>query len=260
MISVIISVYKSTENLHLIFIALANQIFKDFEVIVSEDNNGKEMVDFLERVKSQFDFKIKHVSQEDIGFRKTRILNLAIQAAAGNILVFLDGDCVPHKKLLARYNELLTPSTVAIGRRCYLNEKITKKLLSSQDPSVLSSLSILFNTRRLKHAFYIPWMRDKLNTSRKIIGCNWAVYKQSLLDINGYDEDYNRPGRGEDFDVDWRLRKSGLIINNIKHKVITYHLFHHSNHDINDAISMENLMQKKISEGSVFCKNGIIKR
>lgn len=217
------------------------------------------MSEFLEKMKSEFDFKIKNVFQEDLGFRKTRILNQAVLAASGNRLVFLDGDCVPHKELLAEYNEKLTPSTVAIGRRCYLNKRITKKILYSKDLSILSFLSILLNAGRLKNAFYMPWMSDKLNSSRKIIGCNWAIYKQNLLDINGYDEDYNRPGRGEDFDIDWRLRKHGLTINNIKHRVITYHLFHQSNHDKNDAIAMEDLMQKKIVEGNVFCKNGIIK-
>lgn len=259
MISVIISIYKNIENLHLILYALEQQTFKDFEVVVSEDNDAKRVSDFLAEMRTGFDFPIKHVFQEDIGFRKTKILNKALSAASGEKLVFLDGDCLPHKRLLEEYDKALTPSIVVIGRRCYLNQKITNKLLTSKDLNKLSPLALIFNADRLKHAFYLPQLKDKKNTNRRIIGCNWAVYKQDLLNINGFDEDYNRPGRGEDFDVDWRFRKNGLTINNIKHKVITYHLFHPSNHDKSDAIAMEELMQQKIEEGFIFCRNGISK-
>ena len=44
-------------------------------------------------------FEIKHVSQEDVGFRKCKILNEAIKIASKNIII-IDGDCLLHHKFL----------------------------------------------------------------------------------------------------------------------------------------------------------------
>jgi len=50
--SVIISYYKNIPNLELILLALNNQTAKGrFEVIVSEDDDARETIDFLKQIK-----------------------------------------------------------------------------------------------------------------------------------------------------------------------------------------------------------------
>lgn len=259
MISVIVSIYKNLDNLDLILLGLANQTFKDFEVIVSEDNDSIDTINFLTNARKRFDFEIKHVSQEDIGFRKTKILNKALLAASAEYLVFLDGDCVPHKRLLESYAKHLKPNTVCFGRRCFIGESFTKKLYKSKNIKDFTFLNVLIHGKHLDHGFYIK--NAKLQKPyRLIIGCNWGIYKQSLLDINGFDEDYILPGVGEDHDVDWRLRlQPNITFLNIKREVIVYHLFHKANYtqEVTDAVNA--LKEKKRKEGHVFCKNGILK-
>lgn len=259
MISVIISIYKNLENLDLILLGLNDQTYKDFEVIISEDNNSQKTIDFIEEARQRFQFEIKHVSQEDIGFRKTRILNQALLAASHEYLVFLDGDCVPHQKLLESYLKYLNPNTVCLGRRCYLSKSFTQKLYRKRNIKDINILNVILHGRHLDHAFYIK--NSKLgNPNRKIVGCNWAVWKQNLIDINGFDEDYIHPGVGEDHDVDWRLRLQNITFLNIKREVIVYHLYHDSNYtqDITDYVNAQK--EKKMKEGYIVCKNGINKQ
>lgn len=147
---------------------------------------------------------------------------------------------MPHKKLIEVYLKYLTPSTVCVGRRCYIDKNLTDKILETKNLKLFSVFNILKHAKRLGHAFYSsPLIQrpTKSKRSRSIIGCNWAVYKQNILDVNGYDEDYQQAGEGEDFDIDWRFRmlNSNIIFLNVKHQAITYHLYHPMNYSSADT-------------------------
>jgi len=102
--SVVISYYKNIPNLELLLLALNEQTAKNsFEVIVSEDADDMETVVFLNKIRPTLKFPLFHVAQEDKGFRKCKALNNAVQQAATEFIIFLDGDCIPHKKLVEEY-------------------------------------------------------------------------------------------------------------------------------------------------------------
>lgn len=263
-ISVIISIYNRLDNLDLILIALSQQTIDTFEVVISEDNNSEKTANFVKEAQQRFKFKIKHISQEDIGFRKTMALNKAILTTEYDYIVFLDGDCIPHPKLLEVYVKYLTPKTICVGRRCYLDKSISRKLLETQNLKLLSCFNIIIHAKRLGHAFYTSpsiITPTKSKRSRSIIGCNWAVYKQNILDVNGYDEDYQQAGEGEDFDIDWRFRRldKEIIFLNVKHQAITYHLYHAKNYSEVDATKSREMKFQKMEIGDYVCKNGIQK-
>lgn len=263
-LSVIISIYNKLDNLELILLALEKQTVKSFEVIISEDNNSSETAEYVEDARKRFSFDIKHISQEDIGFRKTMALNKSVLTSTYDYLVFLDGDCIPHKKLIETYIKYLGPNTICIGRRCYLDKDLTAKLIKSKNLQLLSIPNILIHAKRLGHAFYTFPSIKKPKISRRnpsIIGCNWAVYKQNILDVNGYDEDYLQAGEGEDFDIDWRFRclNNNFIFLNLKHQAITYHLYHSKNYSGDDVNKSRAMKDEKMKAGNYICKNGIKK-
>ena len=103
MISLIISFYKRLDFLDLIFQSLDKQSFKNFEVIVAEDNDDLHTIDFISKARTKHTFRILHVSQEDLGFRKNKILNRALNIASFDTILFLDGDCIPHKDFIRQY-------------------------------------------------------------------------------------------------------------------------------------------------------------
>ena len=259
-ISLIISVYNRIDALALILKALNNQTFKNFEVIVAEDNDSALMNDFLSNQKIDYSFSTKHVSQPDNGFQKNKILNEAIKVSEGNYLVFIDGDCAPHHEFLSEYHKLLHPKICLFGRRVMLSEAFTNKLLSTQDLKQINFLSLLFSgSKRLEDGFYLPFNINLKKRDKGMWGCNFGLLKQHILDINGFDEDYTSANVGEDEDVEWRLRKIGVEFKRIKNRAILYHLHHHTHYSVEDYKNNHALMMKKNEAGNFFCKNGIKK-
>jgi glycosyltransferase involved in cell wall biosynthesis len=257
MISVIIGTYKHLDNLHLILLALQQQSFKDFEVVAAEDDNAPETVAFLAKARGEFSFPIKHVSQEDSGFRKCRILNEAIKIAGGDKLVILDGDCIPHRHCLKRYAKLITEGTICCGRRVMLSEKITQKIIAQKSLRPIRFFRLLLGKSwQVKHALYVPFMTS-INNNYCILGCNWGIAKQDMMKINGFDADYQTIGEGEDHDIEWRLRGAGIRLRKVTQCCLSYHLYHKPRHSLEILQPSLQMLQQKRALGLVYCSNGI---
>lgn len=258
-ISVIISFYQNLSALELIFKALNKQTYKNFEVIVSEDDNCANTPAFIIKQQQKYLFKIKHLYQtQDLGFRKNEMLNQSIKVSTGEIIVFLDGDCVPHPKFLSAYINNLAEKVLCFGRRVMVDEITTKQIYASESNEKLNFTKLLFTkTKNLKYALYIP----KLTETRPegIWGCNVGVYKKHLLAINGFDQDYITAGVGEDVDLEWRLTATGVKFKSIRYEALVFHLHHKENYS-RSAINTGLAQLKLKKEANFFyCKNGIFK-
>jgi GT2 family glycosyltransferase len=255
-VSLIVAVYKNIAVLELILKALDESSLRDFEVIVTEDNDGTSMQAFVESQQSKHFFSIKHLSQPDDGFRKDRALNRAVATAQADLLVFIDGDCVPHPYFLEAHYQHRAPKVACYGRRVMLSESLSKEVLTTADLSKLNFWQVLrHGSQRLDSAMYLPFITPKMQDTTAIWGCNWSIHKADLQAVNGFDEDYTKPGIGEDTDVEWRLFKAGIRLKKIKFQAIQYHFHHPENY----ASTQENedLMQQKIIEGKAFCTLGL---
>jgi len=261
MISLIISYYKNLAALDLIFKSLNNQTFKDFEVIISEDAQDDETKIFLTQQREKYTFPISHVWHEDIGFRKTKINNDALRISKGEKIVFIDGDCILHGRFLEVYNNSIVEGKYFYGRRVLLGPKISQKLLATRDLKYLRLFPILFSdSLERQEALYFPYRPTKRKKGREIWGCNWGILRKYIIGVNGFDEDYNLPCYGEDYDVSWRLRsKYKLELVSLKNKAIQYHLYHKLIWD--DAINEKGkvIYDEKVRVGRTECLNGIEK-
>ena len=244
--------------LNLILQALSRQSYTNFEVIVSEDNDAIETVDFVRQAREKYEYPLKHVSQEDIGFRKTTILNKALRVAEGEQLVFLDGDCIPHKHLLREYAKAIRGNVMCYGRRLLLSESLSEKLMETGSIRGLNIwTAIWYGSKHTGAGIYIPWKKNNHKQKRTILGCNWGVERAALISINGFDEDYQRAGWGEDNDVEWRLTKKNYKKFSMKNKAVVYHLYHPVNYS--DVKVTGDLMRRKKEENIVYCLNGLEK-
>jgi cellulose synthase/poly-beta-1,6-N-acetylglucosamine synthase-like glycosyltransferase len=258
MISLIISFYLRHDFLELVLQSIDKQSYRNFEVIIAEDNNEQKTVEFINKARLLYSYNILHVSQEDIGFRKTRILNSAVKTAKGERLVFIDGDCILHKHFMKEYAKAITDTYFCYGRRIFCSEKHTDILLKSKSIKKINIfLTFLYGGRSIGAGLYLPFKRNKDKQNRRILGCNWGILKKNILAVNGFDEDYNRAGVGEDFDIDWRLKKHGLKVRSMKGKAIVYHLYHKANYKRSDTEYVEKLMAEKKIIGKTICVNGI---
>lgn len=257
-VTVIIGYYKKINYLELILQGLALQSFDDFEVIIAEDNNEHHTIAFIAAYQTKVSFPLKLVQQEDKGFRKNRILNEAVSQASGETLIFFDGDCIPHKECIKEHYLNTTEKGILSGRRVMLSKRMSERLLNTHSFTSLSYFDLLFSgSKHIEESVYLPYSWIPKKKKRGLLGCNFSIRKNALLEINGFDEDYEKAGVGEDSDIEWRLLKLGYTIVPIKFKAIVYHLYHDSNYDESDVRFNTVIMNKKIEAGFTFCTNGL---
>jgi len=258
-LSLIISFYKRLDFLSLIFSGLAKQSYKNFEVIISEDDDSPETVKFVEKQREKNSFPIQHISQPDTGFNKSAALNKAIMKAKSDFIVFIDGDCVPHKHLVKEYSIHKETGYALLGRRVMVSKMLTDYLIKKDSINYLNLLSLaLTGSKRIEEGIYLP--KKKYNEKyRGICGCNWGVHKKHLLDINGFDEDYIHATVAEDTDIEWRLKSKDVKLKKMKNRAFVYHLYHDSNYSSGHQAANFKMLDKKMSEGHIVCKNGIQK-
>jgi GT2 family glycosyltransferase len=267
--SVIISVYSDLEALQLIIDSLLHQSLPPNEIIVAEDSEHNTIKTYLQSLENE---KIIHLCQPDIGWQKEKILNKAINASSGEYLIFIDGDCVPYKNFVESHLALSQKNTALCGRRTepgkYFSTLLRQKklLLQNFKKNYLYNFFVM-SRDHIRHydegidLGYNSLLFRLLHTfTRKethIVGCNWSCYKEDMVKINGFDEDFTMPTHGEDSDVERRLRHFGVKMRSCRNAAIVVHLYHKK--VFNEAIceQAQKIMQSK--KNIFICKNGLKK-
>jgi glycosyltransferase involved in cell wall biosynthesis len=233
-VSLIIACYKQLGPLEKVLHSLTNQSFQDFEILLADDGTGVDMADLAKRFSSKFKYTIQHVCHEDIGFRKTIIVNQAIRLSQADYLVFIDGDCVLHHKFIERHYKRRQNRVVLSGRRIMLDEKLTEQLtLEDIISKKIEKPSFWWRNsepKERKRGFYLPFIYHAIHLFAKdywAFGSNFSLHKADLLAINGYDETII--GRGlEDINLSQRFKLQGFKIKRLTYEALQYHLFHKS--------------------------------
>lgn len=236
--SLVISIYNRLDYLRLILAALERQSCAEFEVIIADDGSRPEVVTAIHELMKSSVLAIQHVWQEDLGFRKTRILNEAIRNSRSPYLIFIDGDCVPHQHFVREHIENRSDNTVLAGRRAnisrrlqaYLSERIIREGgLEHGFVWRLIADGIFGKSNHVIKGIYVKnrFLRKFLNRSQAgVLGCNFSLWKKDILAVNGFDERYEAPSVGEDTDLEARLRWKGVEIRTIKNMAVQFHFDH----------------------------------
>lgn len=235
--SILLATYEMPRHLELVFEALGAQSSLDFEVMLCDDGSGEETKKLVERYQAAAKFPITHLWQENQGFRKCRILNRAIRASRGSVMIFLDGDCVPHSDFVRDHLENQEPGRYLCGRRVNLGEafsrtltpaKIREGALKPWSGEFIRS-AIFGETQNWNRSLRVPspFLRKlfKMDRIDDLLGSNFSVSREDLFAINGFDESYEGYGR-EDTDVEIRLQNLGLKIKSMKGVAIQFHVWH----------------------------------
>ncbi len=256
-VSLIIAYYKNTANLNLILEALRYQSNTNFEVIIAEDDNDENSKLFINEKIKTLPYNIIHLNQkEDNGFRKNQMLNRSIAKANNEFIVFIDGDCIPHKHFIKEYIKNAKEGLILFGRRVMLSESISNKLMATVDFKILSLLNlILTKSKHIEEAIYVPF--GFVIKKKALCGCNWGILKKHLIDVNGFDEDYQKAGVGEDVDIEWRLLQNGLRLKSLKYKAIVYHIYHKRSYAEDGVQFNYRLLKDKKDKNNIFCLNGL---
>lgn len=237
--SLLVSTYEMPRHLRLVCAGLERQSVesKDLEVFICDDGSGEETANIIKEFQTRAPFPVYHLWQENQGFRKCRILNRALKDSLGEVMVFLDGDTIPHRDYIRDHLEQQEKGYYLAGRRVMLGQKFSdwltpKKVISGffDQPRFRLCLSTMTDdTEHFQRSIRVPFngLRKKLGMTHidDLIGCNYSVSRKALLAINGFDEAYEGYGR-EDTDVELRLQNLGLKIKSMKGLALQFHIWH----------------------------------
>lgn len=272
-LSIIVPTYNRPKALKLCLMSLAGQSLVPTEVLIADDGSSSETRDTVQEMQKLLKavFTIRHVWQEDIGFRKPRILNETVRQATGEYLVFIDGDCMAHRHFIRAHVEHSDPDAILGGKRVEIGRQLTEQLL--EEGTVLNSFSprlildsLAGNSRKVEEAIQItnPLLRRLTHRDRitddGIWGCNFSLYKSLFMDINGCDEDF-LDGSLEDNDLGIRVLNMGKQVRSVRGLAIVLHLWHPSSWSFEGEKYHYNqrIIQLRIERNETFCKNGIKK-
>jgi glycosyltransferase involved in cell wall biosynthesis len=201
------------------------QTVDPWEILVADDGSDPATRGLIQRWLPRLAVPLHHVWHEDLGFRKTMILNKSVAVARGDYVVLLDGDCVPHCRFVEDHAGLAEEGFWVQGRRCFVEEEFVPRFRPGSTP--VFNWCLRGRITGVAKAFRYPVPVIRRNTAQRgIIGCNMGFWRNDLIAVNGFDEDYSGWGIGEDSDVGTRLYHLGRPRKFVYGRAVVYHLNH----------------------------------
>ncbi|MDG2029641.1 MAG: galactosyltransferase-related protein [Phycisphaerales bacterium] len=259
----------TTRHLHRTLLGYATQDQSPTTITVSCDTDDPGIGDLLEQVVAKTGLTITHVQRArhpEARLAQTRNNGIRSLLKRGledeDLLIFVDGDCIPAVDFVACHDRASRDRDFVIGNYILLDEQVTADIPS--DETMRSHLEGLPNDeqmqsmRRLeskarKHQLLRTFGLTKAHKP-KILGANTSVRAGNVLAINGYDENYLEWGF-EDDDFGRRLYRSGA-----KSRIaITEAIMLHQWHPTRKGRSWESgsVAQRFKSRLPTRCTNGI---
>lgn len=232
-IGAIVSTYNQPRWLALALEGWCQQQHLPDEVIIADDGSSSETRDVIDSFRQRLN--IIHVWHPDDGFRKTEILNAALDASTSDYLIFSDGDCIPRADFVATHvqhaqhrrflsggyyklsliaSERITANAITEGQLCF----DVQWLRAHGMPRSRKDLKLMVRGR-------VATLLDALTTTRATWnGHNASAWRQDLLNVNGFDT--RMKYGGEDRELGERLENANIKGYGIRYRAICIHLDH----------------------------------
>jgi glycosyltransferase involved in cell wall biosynthesis len=257
-VAAIISTYNNPKWLQKVLWGFSAKIVGDFEIIIADDGSTEETAALIEQTRSALSQPLLHVWHEDQGFRKTIILNKALQATTADYLIFTDGDCVPRNDFVQAHLRKAERGYFLSGGYFKLPMTTSEKISESD-----IRLQLCFNADWLLQNglqrvdlkitaknFFAETLNRLTTTKPTWNGHNASGWRSDLLRVNGFDE--RMQYGGEDRELGERLIHAGVKPKQIRYSAACLHLEHERGYvkaemlEKNDAIRRETRIKKTV--------------
>jgi GT2 family glycosyltransferase len=253
-ITLIVNTHRQSPQLRRILAAVAAGSRPPDQVIVAEDGEDADTAAVVAESRPKLAAPLLHKTQPHLGFRRSSILNDAIAAATGEHLVFLDGDCVPHRDFIRDHAHLATPGAFTQGRRAFIRIDRVSGYLAGD--TGLLRLALTGGMTGLAKGIRLPYPKIKCDRDfRGVLGCNLGIRRADLVRVNGYDEDFVGWGH-EDADLAARLYANGITRRVVHGRAIVYHL-DHPLAERDRAKSNRDRFEAGVAAGRLRCEHGL---
>jgi GT2 family glycosyltransferase len=233
-VSLIVATYNRPDALAAVLLGCFAQTDHDFEIIIADDGSTCATRDCIAGLRARSPVPLTHVWQDDLGFRLAMARNRGIAAAAGDYLVFLDGDCIPQRDFVAQHRKLARPGFMLTGSRILLSETFSARLLRERIDLPALGLGARLRLRAggdlnkmLQLLVKLPDLgrAQRRFSWRRIKGCNLGIWRRDLERVNGFDESFTGWGH-EDADMVLRLFNAGVLRKDGAFATEVFHLWH----------------------------------
>jgi glycosyltransferase involved in cell wall biosynthesis len=233
-ISVIVSTYNRPDALAATLRSLGRQTDRNFEIVVADDGSGPDTRDTVNASMPNVGGPLKHVWQEDRGFRLAEIRNRAIVASDGDYLVFLDGDCIARPDFVAAHRALAETGFFVGGNRVLLSHALTDEILANGlEPERWSLADWVRPRARGDINRLLPLLNLPLGPLRKRLAAEWegvrggnfAFHRADLERVDGFETSFTGWGL-EDSDIVIRMLRAGIRRKDGRFATGVLHLWH----------------------------------
>ncbi len=256
--ALLLTTYNWTEALNLVLLSIKRQSVMPNEILIADDGSTNETETLIDSFRDQIPVKIKHFWHEDDGFRKSIILNQAIAASNSDYIIQIDGDCIIHKNFIKDHLKLASKNTYLFGSRVNIQKEYLPTFFKNKIIDFnLFSKGIKKRTRTLHIPLFSMFFKKRNGLPSKFRGCNTSFWKNDVIAVNGYNENFKGWGR-EDSELIVRLINNNVSGKRIRYRGILYHIFHDENSRGNLQTN-NTIQQNSIINNLSWCENGIDK-
>lgn len=270
-LSVIVNTYKRPDALNVVLAALSEQSDSGFEILVAEDADDDATAEAVKRWAKRFHERIQHVRQNDAGYRRARIVNVAALSARGEYLAFLDGDSVPRVRFVESVRRAASiPGWFLASKRINLDPGFSARVLASELPIWRWSAAtwmVRGRSQVRRPGFFIsardrrrPWHPEQPDFEPPDNGYGFfcAMSRASFERVNGWDARYVGWGN-DDIDLAVRLRRSGLRCGWAGPESTLLHLWHPEGGDPDDPgfLANEQLVHETMASDRIEAIEGL---
>jgi glycosyltransferase involved in cell wall biosynthesis len=264
-IAVIVTTYNRPDALAAVLEGFLAQSDQDFELLIADDGSKPDTAALVKQYQARAPFPVKHVWQEDAGFRAAAIRNRAIAATTADYIVLIDGDCVPPLDFVASQRALAEPGWFLAGNRLMLTAEFTRQVLHDKLPIHMwrmrdwlpafrrGDIERWLPLIRLMHLGFIRKLTPQRWKGAKT--CNLSAYRKDLLTVNGLDESYTGWGL-EDSDLVIRLLRAGIRHKSARFSVPVLHLWHKEN-DRSDLVQNQQRLNAALAATHIRAERGV---
>ena len=246
----VISTYQKPGYLALVLTTLLAQRRKPDSLCIADDGSDDRTRSVIAAFRAICpDLALRHVWQDDRGFRKTLILNEALRTSAAEYMVFIDDDCLMHPGYIERHLHLAARGQFLTGSVIRLKDALTQRLLTQghldwtaqHRPPGWTPRGLSEWLKSMPFPAPVMGVLDRLSPVR----CSWAggnasTFRDHMLAVNGFDSRMAYGGEDKEFGA--RLINAGIKGRHLRYSAPLYHLEHgrgyvdpkvrHANRDI----------------------------
>lgn len=259
---VIVPVGEDVERLRWCLQGLEAQSDPDFGVVIALDSKGGGSDDALWKRFTSWYFPasgraaiLAHLPPEPGSYRPSATRNIGAAAAierGADLLIFLDGDCIPDPDFVAAHKAAYDawPDDLSFGFRRHLPE------------SFLLELETVTDAEMLRHAVMEPRQHclPETPTAWDVFSCNMSVQSSVFAQLNGFDNEYDGAWGGEDTDFAARFvaaKVPCMDLSPLQGGYVTH--VDHARRAVAESANVRRgmILQAMAGERPVVCANGL---